>query len=333
MKKNACPQCDSNSTLVRCPNELEFRKEHFNVIEHYFQCNKCREEFTNTELDDLTLNQVYNQYRVKHDIPFPEEIRKIRKQYGLSYSKMSEILGFGVNSYRNYEKGEMPSQGNANLIRCAKDPHTFKSLVNENLFSKNTLDQIYSKVDLLIEENIKKQKALCRIVDINNKPSEYTGFRSLDLDRVKNIVLFLINNTLDKYAGKLKINKLLFYCDFLHFKRFAISLTGLTYRIIQYGPVPSFYDNLYSELIHQNFIEEEFTKENSYGIYKTLEEVEKEYFSNDEIQTLEKVVDCFRNVSPWDLVEISHKEVFFEPLVTDKRLVNYMEYGFKLKAL
>ncbi len=72
------------------------------------------------------MRQAYNQYRDKYNLPFPEEIKEIRAKYGVSATKMSEILGFGINSYRNYENGEVPNQSNANLIQLAKNPIQFK---------------------------------------------------------------------------------------------------------------------------------------------------------------------------------------------------------------
>ncbi len=65
--------------------------------------------WTTTEMDEANIFQVYNQYRVKHGIPFPDEISGIREHYGLSAAKMAQILGFGINQYRMYEDGEVPS--------------------------------------------------------------------------------------------------------------------------------------------------------------------------------------------------------------------------------
>jgi len=79
------------------------------------------ESFTTTELDDLNLNQLYNQYRAMHKLPFPDEIRRLRERYDLSATKMSDVLGFGPNSYRNYENGEVPNMSNSRLIQLVKD--------------------------------------------------------------------------------------------------------------------------------------------------------------------------------------------------------------------
>lgn len=81
--------------------------------------------WTTTELDEANLFQVYNQYRAKHGIPFPDEIAGLRKHYGISAAKMAQILGFGINQYRMYEDGEVPSISNARTIIAARRKQCF----------------------------------------------------------------------------------------------------------------------------------------------------------------------------------------------------------------
>ncbi len=81
---------------------MDFRKETFQIQFQYYLCKDTGEQFTDDELDEVNTNQVYNQYRAKYGIPFPDEIKAIREQYGLPANKMAEILGLGVNVYRNY---------------------------------------------------------------------------------------------------------------------------------------------------------------------------------------------------------------------------------------
>ncbi len=59
-----------------------FKKE-YTVHYHFYLCNESGEQFTSSELDEMNLVQVYNQYRDEHNLPFPEEIRAIRQTYGL----------------------------------------------------------------------------------------------------------------------------------------------------------------------------------------------------------------------------------------------------------
>ena len=45
-----------------------------------------------------------------------QEIIELRKKYKVSQSSMSEILGFGANTYNKYEKGEVPSRSNGKTL-------------------------------------------------------------------------------------------------------------------------------------------------------------------------------------------------------------------------
>src|SRR5882757_1601007 len=115
-----------NSSLKKQVMSCEFRKENFSVVYHTWVDKDNGEEFTTRELDELNQAQLHNQYRSKYGVPFVDEVRAIREQYGLSASKMSEILGLGLNVYRNYENGEMPGIATGRLIQLAKDPVEFK---------------------------------------------------------------------------------------------------------------------------------------------------------------------------------------------------------------
>ena len=61
---------------------------------------------------------MYNKYRDKHNVPFADEIRMFREKYSFSYADITKILGLGANSFRNYEKGEVPSLANSALLKA-----------------------------------------------------------------------------------------------------------------------------------------------------------------------------------------------------------------------
>lgn len=49
----------------------------------------------------------------------PDEIKRIRKKYGLTQQAFARLLGIGEASMVRYENGQPPSKANANLIRAA----------------------------------------------------------------------------------------------------------------------------------------------------------------------------------------------------------------------
>lgn len=51
-----------------------------------------------------------------------QDIKRIRKRYGLSQQAFARVLGIGEASIVRYENGQKPSRANANLIRAADDP-------------------------------------------------------------------------------------------------------------------------------------------------------------------------------------------------------------------
>ena len=86
-----------------------FRNEEFTVQAYYFECADTGRTFTNAEVDDQLMKDVYSQYRKRHGIPSPSELKDLREKYGLSAHTMSKIAGIGINQYGLYENGEMPT--------------------------------------------------------------------------------------------------------------------------------------------------------------------------------------------------------------------------------
>jgi hypothetical protein len=81
--------------LTKERRSMDFRKETFEIVFHYYKCEDSGEQFTTTSLDEVNMNQVYNQYRDKFNIPFPDEIIRIREKYGLSAAKCRKYWVWG----------------------------------------------------------------------------------------------------------------------------------------------------------------------------------------------------------------------------------------------
>lgn len=161
--------------LVRKEETYPFRGEEFIVIAHFYYCSDTKEEVTTDALDTITLNQLYNQYRDKYNIPFTQEIIALRKKYKVSQANMSEILGFGANTYSKYEKGEVPSRSNGKILQLIHHTKEFRKLVNlaETLESK-AKHKILKHLDSL--EQKKEQQVLDTLYSIkrpqiNEQPS------------------------------------------------------------------------------------------------------------------------------------------------------------------
>lgn len=332
--KIECPYCDGMAVLKKQPKELTYRKEMFKIIEHFYKCEKCNEEFTTTETDTISLVQAHNQYREKHRILFPEEIVAIKEKYGLSATKMSEVLGLGVNGYSNYENGEMPNPAIANLIKTADKPEVFLELLEnaKQCFSKNSFEKVKHKVSLLIDED-RRSKPYYTTLNTSANPTNYNGYKKTSAKKIAGLVTAFINRSKADFNSKLKLNKQLFYADFLHYKNHGESITGLTYRAINYGPVPANYDSIYAWLENEQIISSYWIKTNSGAAIESfiaVTTVEPLVFSYEEQETINSIIDQFKNMSAWEIVDLSHREKAWKESEEGRKLISYQQYAFDL---
>ena len=80
--------------VVYEPDTIRYRGENFDCMYISFRDDELDEGYTTTESDGVWYNQVTNQYRENHGIPYVDEIIALRERYSLSAAKMSVILGF-----------------------------------------------------------------------------------------------------------------------------------------------------------------------------------------------------------------------------------------------
>ena len=323
--------------LTKEQRSMIFRKETFDIVFHYYQCEDSREQFTSAALDELNMNQVYNQYRDKFNIPFPDEINNIRGKYGLSASKMSEILGFGVNSYRQYEAGEIPSVANAKLIQMVDDPQNFMEMTALcGTLDEKARGKYIQKAIFLAEEkkrnifniNFKEYLLGNHLADI------YSGYRNPNFEKITEMVVYFS----DKLSPfKTKMNKLLFYADFLMFKQSCFSISGMRYKAIEMGPVPINFQSIFEYLANKDEIDI-FTTEFPQGYigeqFKARNDrpFRVELFSENELNVLEKVANVFKPTSTNQIIEISHLEEAWKKNEKNKSVISY-EYAFDLNQM
>lgn len=317
--------------------DVEFRKEKFTIIRHYYKDEATGEEYVDEKLLELNLSQLYNQYRAKYRLPFPEEIKALREKYGLPANKMAEVLGFGVNIYRDYENGQVPSESNARLIQLAKDAKEFLKLVRLSQVFED--EEKKEKIEF-IKKIIEKEEQLLFSFDVEQYimgaelPDEYSGYKKGNLDKLRNMVIYF---TKELKPFKTKLNKLLFFSDFLHFKETGYSMSGCRYRAIELGPVP----------INFNSALEHFCTENSIDIYITEfptgaigerfvpnenSNFKKELFSEAELTALDYIKEKFKDTPTQKMIDISHDEKGWLDNVEGHKKISYM-YGWELKGI
>jgi transcriptional regulator with XRE-family HTH domain len=335
MKTINSPFSDNILTVKTRLAQLSFRKESFEIVYHYFEDtlpNGELQEFTSTELDELNQIQVHNLYREKHRLPFPAEVLETRQKYGISASKMSDILGFGVNGYRQYEAGEVPSLSNGKLIQMAADPLKFRSLVEiSDALEPKAKETLVQKIEKLLATEQTEEAELEHYLFNTDLPNEYTGYQKPNMQKLAHMVIY--------FAEKLKpwktqLNKLLFYAEFQTFALTGFSMSGVKYRAIDMGPVPNNFSSIFEYMSNQNLVEIKSTSFENGGIGeqflpKPENEFNKELFTEIELKVLANVAETLAQLKTQDLIARSHQEKAWTENYPTKGLISY-KWGFEM---
>ena len=285
-----------------------FRGEQYEYEHIAWLCEDSGEQFTDDESDTAGFIQVTNQYRAKYGIPYTDEIIAVRQRYGISAAKMSLILGIGVNQYRLYEQGEVPSVSNGRMIRSIMNPKVMLEMVesSKNELSVSEYEKIISKVQAIIasSETYKMEQYETRRI-FNTPRGVDNGYAQLSLNRLKNIMLYILNKCDDVWCTKM--NKLLFYTDFLSYRERGMAMSGLSYRAIDFGPVPERWDRVYSEFPE---VRQELRQVGDFvgSVLIASEEPDYTMFTDDELKVLNSVCTHFGKMSSREISRISHDE-------------------------
>lgn len=129
-------------------------------------------------------------------------------------------------------------------------------------------------------------------------------------------IKYFIANT--KNVGCTKLFKLLYFWDFMHFKKYGLSVTGYEYHTYPFGPVPFDLFKMIKEkklpeewkneiVIIKEKTESEFRDECTYYTIKLKKrKIDLDILSPNEQAVLENVAEIFRDVKATEISDISH---------------------------
>ena len=260
-------------------------------------------------------------------------VLSVRKRYGISAAKMSLILGIGVNQYRLYEQGEVPSVSNGRMIRSVMNPKVMLEMVesSRNEMSLTDYEKIVNKVKSVIADSEAYKLGQYESKWLFAVPrGAGNGYAQQSIDKLKNILLYFI----EKSGGVFftKMNKLLFYADFVAYRQTGKGITGLAYKAIQHGPVPVRWDRIYSfyDEINQEIVQFSDGRAGTKLVSKLSPDMTG--FDEDELKVLEFVCERFKSETPTQISETSHQEEAWKRNIDSDQLINY-EMAFTLKAI
>lgn len=271
---------------------------------------KYCEEFYSEELDNATLIQTYNEYRRRHKLLRPEEIKKIREQYGFSQRSFAKLLNWGDKTICRYENGSIQDKAHNSVLLFLRDPENMRTYLIENevAFNERQKDNLLAIVEDL-EQN-KEYRAGRRFFNLlyTKAPCEENGYRAFDYDKFCAMVLFFAHRSTELL--KTKLMKLLNYSDMIFYKENGISISGVRYTHLPFGPVPENFDILLGMMAADHIAHIEVFFDNGYEKYQVIpeEEMPEGILSENELEVLERIYNKFASFGSVDISNYSHKE-------------------------
>ncbi|GAB6274993.1 MAG: hypothetical protein STSR0004_18580 [Peptococcaceae bacterium] len=198
------------------------------------------------------MKAAYDEYRRRKNIPAPEEIKETRSKFGLSLRSFAKMLGWGYITLHRYENGALPSEAHAAVLTALKADPTYALGLLETTkknFDEDKLKQLVKQLNILTEGN---KMPLYKEEKKEFEVSVWTGFVPFVAEKFSDMVTFFAHSK--SRLSKTKLLKLLWYADFLHFKRHVVGISGEVYVHLPLGPVPDGYTYLLGELEKEKII-------------------------------------------------------------------------------
>lgn len=304
-----------------CGREVETkiitRKEIFNVCGEAIEvdaqvmvCAECGEELFNEELDSATLINAYNEYRRRHKLLLPEEIRRIREQYGLSQRSFAKLLNWGDKTIRRYENGAVQDRAHNSLLLFLREPENMCTYLTENevALDEKQISRLLETVEKLEQDTDFRVGRRYFDLFFSRVPCEENGFKGFDYEKLCAMVLFFAH----KSAGllKTKLMKLLNYSDMIFYKENGLSISGLKYAHLPYGPVPDNFDMILGKMAADHIAHIEVFYDGSYENHQVIPEcdVPEGTLSDEEIEVLNRIYEKFKNFGSAEISNYSHRE-------------------------
>jgi len=288
----------------------------------YFRCEDGH-TFDDPKSSDDPIDRAYREYRLRRGLLQPEEIRRFRLSTGLTQRELASILGFGSVTLSRYENGALQSEAHDKLLRMAIDPANLAVLAKQNRMklSEETFHRLLQYLEADVKDQHQSLRILFETTYAHYEHDEYSGDSKFDVDKLISAILFFC---VGSDVFKTKLNKLLFYADFKHFKEYSASISGSRYAHLPFGPAPDHYD-LMLAMLHED--ERISLMEYDYGefvgeIVRPHGVPDVSYLSAVELRTITDVKARFEEYSSSQISKLSHNEKGYKE-TQDGELISY----------
>lgn len=348
---------EEQTRVVEREQTLPVKGEKITVRAPLRVCATCEEGIYDRALDGASTEKAFAIYRERHHLLTPTEIRELRARYGLSQRDMARLLGMGEATVARYEGGSLPDEAPNRLLALMRDPSNMWALVLENgaaLPTRSRLNLCARLSAILAEELPERAVRLmemgaaaaigtleCRAAGEGEahqsgepllNEAQRRGNKAFSATTLMEMMRFFALR--EGGIFKTKLNKLLWYADFTHYRLLGESISGACYVRLQFGPVPRDYDVFLGLLQRERRLEarEEFRE----GVDDAVErwhasEFDASEFSREALEVMEAVRNHFAHASSREIVEVSHQEEGYKQTAEGKPISYTFAHDLKIK--
>ncbi len=147
---------------------------------------------------------------------------------------------------------------------------------------------------------------------------------NLDLEKYKNLILYLANIIPITDNGKKKMFKLLFYIDFYHYQKYGNSITGDKYVKLPLGPAPKKFELVVDKLqkekklsISEQLIGRGYKPRT---LFNPTVKSDLSIFTEEEKNTINNVLKKFGKIDGNSLSILTHSEIAYKKTDSKKEI-------------
>lgn len=281
----------------------------------YEYCDKADELLSGSEFTTMNDIAMKNAYRKANHLLTTDEIVEIRNKYDISQKDLACILGWGEKTITRYEGHQVQDTAHDFVLRKVNEEPGILFEFLERRKAEVSSDA-YQKYKAAIERQYEKMEDVYLRKAIATEYLKYQdhpichGNTKLNFDKVIATINYFAKSESVKGLFKVKLMKLLWYADYLSYKRHQHSITGLVYTSMPMGAVPVGHKSI----INLNGIRyEEVDFENGSGI-KFLEDktADLSVLTEEDLHVLDTVIMAFGKTTKNAIVNRMHEETAYK---------------------
>lgn len=326
-EKRICTCCmeEHDVKTVQIKEQALFKEREVSFEAVYMYCELADEFYMDEHQIKENDIRLKDAYRRAEGLLTSKEISAIRRKYGITQSDLCTLLGWGGKTITRYESHQIQDKAHDYILKKIDlDPEWFLVLLRDarvNL-THEAYQKYYVTATALYEAD--QDQYLRRAIQ-----ASYAGFSGnllfngnteLSLDKVVDVIRYFASSLKVTNLYKVKLMKLMWYADFLSFKKRGHAITGLVYQALPMGAVPIGHNSIIN-LKDVPCEEEDMGEYNAYHFWLN-KDAHFDHISKEDEEILDEVIEKLGKMTKEEIVSFMHKEKAY----TEKLPKSIIEY-------